>query len=151
MTCAECTQDKQPREFFVDNTRPRGRVARCKTCYSAKQKVDRNTKPRRRFLEAKRNAKTRGLEWRLTFDQFVQWLWLSSCFYCGSTETICGIDRLNNEPYYDMSNTVACCATCNGMKSKQPLHVFLEQVKRIAVNLGMCDIANASIALKGQF
>jgi hypothetical protein len=145
--CAQCHATKPVSEFYVDRSRPRGRVARCKPCYRATQAIDRDERPRRRYLEARGNAGRRGLEWRLTYEQFVVWLWKAPCYYCGDQSQINGIDRLNNEPYYDLTNALACCARCNATKSSLPLHDFLEHVMRIAEHLGLT--ANAAIALRG--
>lgn len=147
MICHECHKDKTADSFYADNSRPRGRVSRCKGCYQAKQKTVRLL-PRRRFLEAKSNAVRRGLRWELTFDQYVEWIADGSCFYCG--EPHCnGIDRMNNEPFYSMNNAVTCCGPCNQMKSDLKMGDFIERVHMIATKFGTSPMtANASIALE---
>lgn len=158
MVCSECKREKSSSDFYVDRLKPRGRVSRCKSCYAEKQKKTR-LGPRRRFQEARQNAIRRGYDWQLTYDQFLRWIWGASCFYCGSSEGINGIDRLNNEPYYSMANAVSCCFTCNGMKSKMTMRQFFNQVQKIANHLELeksvddflREIANASIALDGKY
>lgn len=147
MICSECKADKETDEFYVDNSRPRGRVARCKKCYAEKQKAYRLT-PQRRFLEAKSNAVRRGFDWRLSFAEYTQWIAEGSCFYCGE-EHCNGIDRLNNEPFYDAGNTVTCCGPCNQMKSNLKMGEFIERIQMIA-NKFSTSTANASIALEAQ-
>ena len=144
MICSECQVDTVEDEFYVDRSRPRGRVARCKGCYSNRQKIDRVQKPRKRFSEAKSNAAKRGILWDLTFDDYVAWLWDAPCFYCGNPAKG-GIDRLNNELRYDIFNAVACCKVCNSMKGKLTMHQFFEQIQRI-----WQMTANAAIACGGQ-
>ena len=133
--CSECGTDRPAESFFVDASRPRGRVARCKDCYSARQRVTRQG-PQRRYGEAKSNAARRGIAWRLTYEEFVEWIWEASCHYCGAPGSR-GIDRLNNEPFYELANSVPCCARCNSMKSALSHHEFLEQVKVIASRLDL--------------
>lgn len=146
MICAECKTDKDTQEFHRDNSRPRGRVARCKSCYSNRQKLDRHRAPKR-FSEHKSNAVKRGIQWELTFDEYLAWLWDAPCYFCGR-DTNGGIDRMNNESFYSIQNTLACCGRCNAMKSKDTLHVFLGRIAQIAENLGLT--ANAAIACHGE-
>lgn len=87
------------------------------------------------FLEAQSNAKRRGIAWALTFEQYLEWFWMAPCYYCGDTARPHGLDRMNNEPFYDLTNTLACCSSCNAMKSKTPFSAFLAQVQTIAENV----------------
>lgn len=150
MVCAECTLNLPEDSFYRDRSRPRGKVARCKGCYSARQKRDRARQPRRRFSEAKGNAIRRGLRWELTFEQYVDWIYDGPCFFCG-TANCAGIDRLNNEPFYSPANAVTCCGTCNAMKGKMTMHDFFERVLKIADRISPEPVtANPSIALDGR-
>jgi hypothetical protein len=94
------------------------------------------------------NALRRGIDWRLTYEDFLTWLWGAPCGYCGDASTPTGIDRFNNELFYDLSNAYSCCPTCNQMKGRLPASRFLTHVLSIANTLG--PVANAAIALKGQ-
>jgi hypothetical protein len=136
MRCRECGVEKPQSDFSRDLNRPRGYVVRCKACHNARKRLTRPTNPKRLFLEAKSNAKRRGFEWRLTYEQFLDWIWGAPCYFCGDTSKPNGIDRLNNEPFYDMTNTLPCCGVCNGMKSKLSLHDFLTRVQKIVDRLG---------------
>lgn len=135
MRCAECGNERAVDEFYRDRSRPRGRVARCKQCYSTKQRRSRG--PRRLFTEAKYNALRRGIAWELTFDDYVAWIWGAPCCYCGDPKTPHGIDRINNEPFYVITNTVSCCKWCNRAKSSMTLHQFLLHMNRIVDNLSL--------------
>lgn len=42
-----------------------------------------------------------------------------------------GIDRLDSKLGYDENNVVSCCGTCNMMKNKFDLNIFLDKVKKI--------------------
>lgn len=56
------------------------------------------------------------------------------CVYCGSPPGAGrnGADRFDNAKGYTRENLVACCALCNGMKSKRSAETFVEHARRIA-------------------
>lgn len=137
MLCNECKLDKSEEQFYKDLSRPKGRVARCIECYKNKQKIDRINNTRRRFAEIKSNAIRRGFNWELTLFDYES-ICFDPCYFCGDSSRIMGIDRKNNEPYYNSLNTIPCCKICNGMKSDMKLKEFLEHVRKI--------VANAAIA-----
>lgn len=139
MVCAQCNEDKADDAFYVDKSRPRGRVARCKPCYRLTARDVRTRTPNRKYSETKENAKRRGIRFDLTLEQFTEWLWKAPCYYCGDGSIPHGVDRLNNERFYDLSNTVACCGTCNAMKGTGTLRAFLTRVKTIHDNLGLSE------------
>jgi hypothetical protein len=74
-----------------------------------------NTTPRGRLWNAKRDARNRGIAWRLRDSQAIA-LFNGDCYWCGAPGP-CGIDRENNEPYYSTKNAVSCCWRCNRAKS----------------------------------
>lgn len=98
----------------------------------------------------KQGAKDRNISWEITNEQCYS-LFQQKCFYCGSkpatrrsrgvsptngkryyTSFFNGIDRINNKEGYILYNVVTCCATCNFMKGKLELSIFIKQIKRIA-------------------
>lgn len=88
------------------------------------------------------NARTRGLCWELTDEDFDQ-LTSLPCFYCGqppsavrvlkggSTFTFSGIDRMDNEIGYTAENAVPCCKMCNKAKRDVPFDEFLAWLARL--------------------
>ena len=147
MICSLCTRDLNPDHFFIDNGRPRGRHRWCRECHSRQQKKLRINSPHRRYSELKGNAVRRNLAWNLSFEDFVLWLWGAPCFFCGEPANG-GVDRMNNEQWYDAYNAIACCKTCNSMKGKQTFHDFLTRTQGISERLGMT--ANQAIACGGK-
>jgi hypothetical protein len=97
----------------------------------------------------KRNAKTRGYEWLLSYDVFAK-LIMSPCRYCGRTgvtktpsrwtenESISnnGVDRLDNSVGYTEANSVPCCKTCNFAKSDLSVENFREWIRTLSSHLG---------------
>jgi len=137
--CSRCYSNKDVSEFYIDKSRPRGYVSRCKTCYKEMHREYRKH-PTKCFSEYKSNAKRRGIEWRLSKEEFIGWLWQAPCYFCGANIETIGIDRMNNEPYYDITNAIPCCFTCNAMKSGKPLRLFLEQCQKIALRVAPVDL-----------
>jgi hypothetical protein len=97
------------------------------------------------------NARTRGHSFSLSMEEFRN---VSSkpCKYCGADPKpyyaknrvvvdpipyLCnGIDRVNNEVGYEISNCVPCCDLCNYMKRSMFVDDFVRHVKKIASYLG---------------
>lgn len=93
----------------------------------------------------KRGAIERGLNFNLSKKQFYD-LSQKDCFYCGqkpsqvrkprykgkySSYIYNGIDRMNSQLGYDISNCVPCCGVCNKMKSNHTFKDFIEKIKAI--------------------
>jgi len=91
------------------------------------------------------NAEKRGHVWKLLLEDF-KIITKQNCFYCGQEPNnyhdrsktrangnyiYNGIDRKDNSKGYTKKNVVACCKTCNAMKSKLNKKQFLDQVKKI--------------------
>lgn len=90
------------------------------------------------------NAKRRNIKWNLSDKQFDK-LIFGNCFYCNSKpnniQISCnkknrllynGIDRLNNESVYNISNTVSCCIICNRAKNNMLLKDFTKWMRNIS-------------------
>lgn len=71
--------------------------------------------PRGRFLSYRNDAKRRGHEFALSFEQFSKF-WQSPCHYCGREIAEVGLDRVNNLQGYLITNVVSCCRPCNMAK-----------------------------------
>lgn len=71
-----------------------------------------------RYTTSRWAAKSRGLEWSIPFQEFVE-LVKRSCHYCGGElpKTRAGLDRKDNNIGYTLDNSVPCCAACNQLKS----------------------------------
>lgn len=85
-------------------------------------------------------SKERNLEFKLSKDEFLKFI-TDICYYCGSkglseTKYITkrniitgylkhnGIDRINNDLGYLLSNCVTCCKICNRAKSSMDIKDF---------------------------
>lgn len=93
-------------------------------------------------------AKRRGYKFSLTKEQFRK-LVLQNCYYCDGPPanvagrsfrcnglfTYNGIDRINNNKSYRMSNVVTCCKVCNVAKKTMTMAQFIELCMKVAKNL----------------
>lgn len=84
-------------------------------------------KPKARYTSSKRYANNKGLVWELTFEEYIN-LISKNCTYCeGPLSSRVGLDRLDNDLGYNISNVVPCCKYCNSIRSdKFTYEEFLE-------------------------
>lgn len=92
-----------------------------------------------------KSAEKRGFKFQLTPDNFLVMIDLP-CVYCGAvhsneakrnqysvkTRRYNGIDRINSDQDYTISNTVSCCGACNSAKSDQDVADFMKSEWLIA-------------------
>jgi len=97
-----------------------------------------------------RGAKARNYSFQLDEEIFFQ-LVHSPCHYCGKTESneskdyyvkdvsikYNGIDRIDNNLGYEVSNVVPCCSTCNRMKLERTKEEYMDWINRIVKNLNL--------------
>lgn len=72
-----------------------------------------------KFRHAKHASKRKNKEWVLTFEEY-SLLINKPCYYCGTSLTqFCGIglDRIDNELGYLISNVLPCCGPCNYVRA----------------------------------
>jgi hypothetical protein len=83
----------------------------------------------------KKSSKKRGLEFSVEKQDFIQML-SQPCRYCGAEASENpsnrnGLDRVDNEIGYAVTNLVPCCFRCNQMKGKLCVEAFLSHIERI--------------------
>ncbi len=73
---------------------------------------------RYRYTQLKKDSKRRGIEFHLSYEQFLKLIKRKTCVYCREriADTGSGLDRLNSMAGYHVDNVVRCCARCNWMK-----------------------------------
>lgn len=80
------------------------------------------------YKNYKLNAKLRGLEFRISLEEFFK-ITTKNCYYCGSKPktvtnfnkvfgqyTYNGMDRIDNTKGYNIANVITCCKYCNYAK-----------------------------------
>jgi len=125
-------------------TRKRGNSLSCGCWRSESKRLGYGVSSMNMLISAyKRGAKTRGLVFELSREQFFN-LTQKECFYCGKPPSSVieklrgwgkciynGIDRLDNNVGYLAENCVPCCFVCNRMKSTLEKEEFIEHIRRI--------------------
>lgn len=100
------------------------------------------------FNKVKYQSKVRGIEFKLSFDEFLK-LSRENCYYCNVAPQerkvhnhgramilVCnGIDRVDSNGNYDSNNTVSCCHQCNISKYILTQPEFYNWVSRVYTNL----------------
>jgi hypothetical protein len=86
--------------------------------------------PIRRYAIYERSAKTKNIDFALSFEEFMSY-WQTPCSYCDSPIDTIGIDRVNSKFGYTIDNIVPCCKICNYMKRDLAQDEFLVQCKKI--------------------
>lgn len=89
--------------------------------------------PSGRLRSIKSSAKTRKIEYLLTDKEAIE-IMTNPCFYCGDNIPV-GIDRIDSNVGYVKDNCVPCCSTCNYMKKDFQQSDFIQQCKKIALNI----------------
>lgn len=161
--CTVCQQEKVLKDEFGKQSNGKyGRQSACKKCtrrvideyrktpkgkekhreyakrhrekpgYNERHRAYRETPKAMRQLYL-RGAERRGLPFDLKVEDFEN-LWGKPCYYCKDPIRTIGLDRLNNEDGYTLSNVVPCCPTCNFMKLKSSPDEFIAKCKKVADN-----------------
>ena len=81
------------------------------------------------------SAKKRNHTFELSFEDFKE-VFHGKCDYCGKEDSR-GVDRVKNLIGYTKENSVPCCAMCNKMKWRYSKEEFLNQIKKISINLSI--------------
>jgi hypothetical protein len=138
LKCIVCKEIK-PRDNFrlYSNSREKGwdkRSNKCKQCEQNRVSNYRKNTLRGKFYTYKKNAKERGIDFGLTFEEF-SYFHQKKCFFCGCNIDNVGLDRMDNNKGYFIDNVVPCCITCNRMKSTSTFDDFKKHIKKISVKL----------------
>lgn len=114
--CNVCEEDKSLDDFY---TRKDGyKEYACKPCYKIKKRgwySRTKTLPAKRFALAIHRAKSRNIDFNIKIEDYMN-LVSQPCKYCKSDtskEVGVGLDRLNNDIGYELTNVVTCCKACN--------------------------------------
>lgn len=108
----------------------------CRDCYLG----GRSTTPEHQtFRSVLATARRRGIRFDLSFDE---WMEISQrdCEYCGCPPQNMitslgfrynGLDRVDSDGIYEVSNVVPCCRLCNRAKSDIPLDEFIDWIRMV--------------------
>jgi hypothetical protein len=101
----------------------------CDSCYLKRWRKENNDSVSKynrtlevRFRHSERIAKRRRIEWKLSFQEFID-ICSKPCHYClnklsDATKTCAGIDRIDNNLGYIPSNIIPSCKVCNLIRNE---------------------------------
>ena len=126
--CEGCEEWKDLSQFHKRPDRPIGLRSKCKSCEIVYRKLNLKAK---KFIEYKGNAKRRGIEFRLSKQEFESF-WQKPCEYCGDNINTIGLDRIDSSECYNVSNIKVCCEICNKMKMALSKEIFINHCQKVA-------------------
>lgn len=93
----------------------------------------------RRMSLGRSKAKSRGLEWLITIEEY-HILILQPCHYCNNelgdpVEKGIGLDRIDNSKGYTIDNVLSCCAVCNVIRSDKLSKEEMEAVAKLIISM----------------
>lgn len=118
----------------------------CNSCYNklwreknASKVLEYRQTDETRFICAKSKAKSRGIEWLLTIEEY-KTLCNKECFYCSNqigkqVTSSSGLDRIKNDLGYQIDNVVACCEACNRIRNEVLSSEEMKQVAQFIIEL----------------
>lgn len=151
--CTGCHENLPERQYGVIKKKNGKHVqkAKCKAClqkkteywrynhrekyYDTRRRYNERNKERIKARSYIQHAGYRSIIVELSENRFIQ-LFQQPCYYCGTTGSLNGVDRLDNTKGYVEGNVVSSCLTCNRAKNKMSQEEFLSWIKRIAVHQG---------------
>lgn len=144
-TCTECHKVFSKDEQIIDSY---GNISnKCHKCFKYGQKLEINRIDKHRVRDFSyyiKSAKKRNITWDTLFTRDIcEKLFKGKCYYCGmeyiENEYRLGIDRVNNNIGYTITNCVSCCEKCNFMKRAHPEETFLYIVEHILRKYNIVD------------
>lgn len=128
-SCRSCQKEYSKRWFQTNKARVMKDKRPYKRAYAKT--------PRGRYHKYTESAKKRGIIFSLSFEDFES-IVIQPCKYCGDYSDnlkISGVDRIDSDKGYEISNCIPCCTFCNQAKSDYSVQYFLEKAKKIVAKL----------------
>ena len=155
--CTKCERELDESNFYKQKLGAGGITSACKDCYREVYK-DRTITPRRKasikawevsnagkqarkkpnryYSQCKISAKSRDLEFDLSYEDFCA-IRYQPCKYCGGEVTTTGIDRVDSSRGYTKDNCVACCRDCNLEKNDRSVAYWFAHMQKILEHNGI--------------
>lgn len=135
--CNKCEIEKELNEFDKEKRRKDGRTSICSACNNVGRKkwqennrmkyLDAmrrfNRSQEGRYSHLKKQARRRGIEMQISFDQYTEIIKHNKCYYCDTTLTGTtgttghSLNRIDSDKGYLVSNVRPCCKFCNTIMS----------------------------------
>jgi len=139
--CTSCLEMRPP-ELYYKSKRVDGKTYVCKLCHRKAVRSYRKVPESyawyyRRIEKMRSHARTRGLDFTLTVDEYRAIKKQTNCSYCGAATDVITLDRVDNNIGYVKENMVGCCWICNKIKSNLPF--TLSEMKLIGQAVAECS------------
>lgn len=120
--CTACGDEKEVLLFRREGNRIRNQCKECEKIRKSSRHKTYSRKLHTRYITAIRKAKSRQIEFSISFEEYSE-IVSQSCFYCDglfglTNETGSGLDRLDSSKNYTIDNVVSCCTLCNRIKNE---------------------------------
>jgi hypothetical protein len=166
--CRGCEEEKAFDQFTWDSTPSKGLNRLCKKCDKKRRERDARKRRKRKmrppvslrrykgleciFMAAKKGAFKRGLEWKLTFEQWVSLVVDKICHYCDGElpKRGCRLDRMDNNIGYLFYNVVPCCGPCNWLKGSRLTYKEMVAVSNLLKKMRKNPQSNTSVPVRPQ-
>ena len=83
-----------------------------------------------RYSHYRSSAKSRGIDFTLTIEEF-KIFWQKACEYCGDSIETISLDRIDSSKGYTLGNVVPCCSVCNFMKLDHTKEFWVNHMKKV--------------------
>lgn len=134
----KCLCDCGIKTSILSNNLRKNKENRCGKCSKL---GDKEALARIIYRDYRHRAINSSLEFSLSLDKF-KYLISKNCFYCGeppqNSKNRCGktfpyngVDRIDSEKGYFVSNVRPCCGICNTMKMRSTEDAFKAQIDKI--------------------
>jgi len=120
--CFRCKQWLPLSDFWKNVAQKDGYSGECKQCQTSSVEG--------RYNIYKKNARKRNIDFNLTFQDF-KTLTSQPCSYCGDSQGLIGIDRIDSQKGYNKNNCTPACKYCNLMKLDYDLDFWLKHMEQI--------------------
>lgn len=105
-----------------------------KTEMSLRARINYQT-PRGKYAGYRTLALAKGIEWKLSKEQFLS-MWQKPCSYCLAPISTIGVDRIDSDVgYIPYTNLTVACGRCNSAKMDNTIVEFISWIERIGSNL----------------
>lgn len=138
--CGRCSKMRRPSSFtsptatvctYCRRQYKRDWEKRSGTHYLRQKRWRRANPEKNAYNQTLTRARRKGIECRLSWEEF-QGVIQKPCDYCGTSDELRGVDRIDSSKGYVAGNVASACTVCNKMKLHYSLDFFLTHIGRIA-------------------
>lgn len=131
--CPQCKETKPLEDFHRNARRSMGRASECKPCHYARSLQVKAT-PHGRFGTYRADARNRDIPFLINLEEF-KTFWQVPCHYCGGHIDTIGLDRIDSNGAYELTNILSCCSQCNRAKGTLSSEEFVDMCSKVSAHI----------------